>query len=366
MVQPVKFVLGGTRLASGSFDHTIKLWDFSEPPPNDVLHVSGNGSPIAFTADGRLLATVSSNASEVLLWNAASGTLQTSLPHTDPAQILWSKVVDLAISREGVLAVGRLFEVSLGGTNSQRHRIELWDVQHRTVTNSFAGQAPICFSPTGHLFACQGTNGGTIQFRDMKTGRVWMSQGSYVVSPSKTEFAFSPEGRWLATCGDEFVLWDSTTGRRETLAFLTSDPREPIKTMAFTPDGHWLIASGANAEIYVWDMTTRRREGRRFPSAMAGVQCLAISPDGKTLATGSQVGAIKLWRLEPPDYHSGTRWEVRELLTLSEHRSGISALRFSRSPDGDILASSDTAGVVRLWRADSAGGPQSSDRETRP
>jgi WD40 repeat protein len=71
----------------------------------------------------------------------------------------------------------------------------------------------------------------------------------------------------------------------------------------------------------------------------AYIQSLAISPDGKTLATGSAIGMIKLWSLE----------QRVELFTLRAHEGDVASLRFS--PDGQVLASSGRDGVVRLWRA---------------
>lgn len=85
---------------------------------------------------------------------------------------------------------------------------------------------------------------------------------------------------------------------------------------------------------------------------MGSLVRLAVSPDGKTLASGSNTGEIKLWRLEPPDVRFRTRWEIRELLTLAEGSEGILDLQFCRTSDGEILGSSDAGGVVRLWRAE--------------
>jgi len=72
-------------------------------------------------------------------------------------------------------------------------------------------------------------------------------------------------------------------------------------------------------------------------SGDARASALAISPDGKLLATGSGTQAIQIWDLT-------TRQRVRQ---LRGHQGKATSLAFS--PDGRLLASSATDGEVRLW-----------------
>jgi WD40 repeat protein len=71
----------------------------------------------------------------------------------------------------------------------------------------------------------------------------------------------------------------------------------------------------------------------------AGGTCVAFAPDGKTLATGTGYGdlRIKLW-----DPATG-----KERATLEGHKAYIRAL--AHSPDGSLLASGDKEGTVKLW-----------------
>jgi WD40 repeat protein len=65
--------------------------------------------------------------------------------------------------------------------------------------------------------------------------------------------------------------------------------------------------------------------------------CLAFSPDGKTLALGDGLGAIRLF--DPGD--------GKELRRLSGHRARVFSIAFS--PDGKALASVSEDGSLRLW-----------------
>ncbi|MCE0446636.1 WD40 repeat domain-containing protein [Streptomyces tricolor] len=70
------------------------------------------------------------------------------------------------------------------------------------------------------------------------------------------------------------------------------------------------------------------------------VTALAFSPDGDTLATGSEDGALFLW-----DARTGKR-----RATFTGHIEGINSLAFS--PDGVLLAAGGEDGTTRLWNAD--------------
>jgi WD40 repeat protein len=68
-----------------------------------------------------------------------------------------------------------------------------------------------------------------------------------------------------------------------------------------------------------------------------GVHSVAFSPDGKTLASGSLDGTVKLW-----DAQAG-----QELATLKGHTGEVHSVAFS--PDGKTLASASWDNTVKLW-----------------
>ena len=68
------------------------------------------------------------------------------------------------------------------------------------------------------------------------------------------------------------------------------------------------------------------------------VNSVAISPDGQTLASGSDDRTIKLWNLKTGDL----------LHNLTEHKGGVTSVAIS--PDGQTLASGSTDRTIKLWK----------------
>jgi WD40 repeat protein len=82
---------------------------------------------------------------------------------------------------------------------------------------------------------------------------------------------------------------------------------------------------------------------RIFPGNQYGMDALAFSPDGKTLATGSNEGFVRLWDIETGEAYR--TWQPSE-------RGAIESVAYS--PDGKILATGNTEGNIMLWDAESA------------
>ena len=106
--------------------------------------------------------------------------------------------------------------------------------------------------------------------------------------------AWSPDGKTLATGGDDKVvrLWDSA-GRRQIGAPLTGHTNG-VWSVAWSPDGKTL-ATGDDKTVRLWDPTTHAQIGAPLTGHTNGVWSVAWSPDGKTLATGGADGTVRLW-----------------------------------------------------------------------
>src|SRR5258708_655386 len=69
---------------------------------------------------------------------------------------------------------------------------------------------------------------------------------------------------------------------------------KPVYALAFTPDGRTLLTASDDGAVRFWDVVTRR-EVRRWQAHHGGTLGLTLTADGKTLATGGRDGLVRLW-----------------------------------------------------------------------
>ena len=96
--------------------------------------------------------------------------------------------------------------------------------------------------------------------------------------------------------------------------------------MALTPDGKILASASRDETVILWD----RQSGERLATVTGNegwVNDVAFSPDGKTLALGVMDGSVKLWDV------AGRRIKAVERVRLG------SSLGVAFSPDGKTVAS---------------------------
>ncbi|HEY1378774.1 MAG TPA: WD40 repeat domain-containing protein, partial [Gemmataceae bacterium] len=132
-----------------------------------------------------------------------------------------------------------------------------------------------------------------------------------------------------------------------------------VFALAFSPDGKWLATCGSDGMVRRTDVATVKVIGE-FGPHRSWPQALAVSADGKRIASGGQDGVIRVW-----DVESG-----KDAVPTGGHEYRV--WRVSASADGKVIATEAGDETIRLWdpatgaerRRIAAGGPVTACRLT--
>ncbi|MEW2417264.1 XRE family transcriptional regulator [Streptomyces sp. NPDC046866] len=292
----------GRQLATGSGDHTARLWrvNGTDRPVQEAV-LGGHGDDVrtvAYRPDGRLLATGSADGT-VRLWDVA-----------DPA-------------RPAALA---------------------------SLTGQGGDVRAVAFSPDGRTLATSGTDGSVGLWDATDTARPALLATLAGHHDAVRAVAFSPDGRTLASAGEDRTvrLTDVADPRRPGAPTVLEGHDTVVFSVAFSPDGTVLASAGGGRNpIRLWNTADPRRPA--LLATLTGhtdvVGSVAFSPDGRSLASASDDRTVRLWSVARPA-HAGL------LATLTGHATAVGSVAFS--PDGAVLASGGFDTTVRLSGTDLA------------
>ncbi|MFV2069977.1 MAG: WD40 repeat domain-containing protein, partial [Pirellulales bacterium] len=300
----VDFSPDGTRLVSASRDGTVLAWT-GRAHPRQALDVSESVAA-EFSPSGDELFIARSHA--MARWERDTNEVQ---PFGESFR---SEALSLAVSPNGpILATGH-----------KDGMVSLWNRKTEQIDRSLHGHDgegidQVAFSPDGTLMvvACWD---GTGSLWDVVAGRQ-----RYVIEvpPHCVSAAFSPDGRTFALSQeDNFLLYDATSGER---LHRLQGHQNSANCMAFSPNGRWLATGSSDRTIRIWDVRTGQTR-HVIAAHREKIYAIVFSPDGRTIVTGDERGTLAFSHVKTG----------RFLFDTKIASGKISHLSFS--PDGKTLA----------------------------
>jgi WD40 repeat protein len=329
-VAAVAFLPDARRALSGSWDHTMLLWDLAT---GDIVRTfkghTDRVNTVAVLPDGRRALSGSQDRT-LRLWDLATGeALVTFFGHT-------SRVCAVAALPDGSRAL----------SGSDDNSLRRWDLATGdtlgfpldTLWGHTSGVNTVAVLPDGHR-ALSGADDNTLRLWDLITRETLrILEGhtgpvhSIAVLPDGTR---ALSGSWDGT----MRLWDLATG--ETLRTLARHPtyvRAYVNAVAVLPDGRRAL-SGADDDkntLRLWDLATGETL-RTLEGHAEGVTAVATLPDGSRALSGSADNTLRFWDLTSEEIP-----RIREA-----HTGEVTAVR--GLSDGSYALSASKDETLRLW-----------------
>jgi WD40 repeat protein len=342
VIDPVHMRLITASKLNSVMGANILIWDLNKRVPFGRHFAQDEAFKIVeFHPDGlRSLFATSGVEGEVRFWDPSTGE-QIGEPmqgHTD-------KVEDLAFSLDGALLASA----------GDDHQIILWDVESQTpIGDPLSGHEnavyAVAFNPVGTLLASTAPlDAVPIRIWDLSTqppASELLGSG-YEGLDHYHMLAFSPDGQTLAVCGTgdhggRVTIWDIPS--RSVIAHLDSDMlNRATEAVVFGPDGRTLLTAGI-AGVRIWDYVDQKVLAEPPSETLDPpyLQAIALSPDGRLLASITLHNELTLW-----DGITGQMLAAPIYLFGDEHTSrATDTIAFS--PDGDQVAVVGDYGILLL------------------
>ena len=291
--------VGPTVVAGAGSDGAVQLWEARTGDPTARLagH-EGAVHAVAFAPNGDL--ATGGDDTAVRFWDV------TSQQQTGPPLINGEAVFGLAFSVDGRLLA----------TAGAHGSVRLWDVTDRRLLGVLPGHEGIvnavAFAPNSTL----ATGGDDKTMRLWDTTTMQQIGAPIVTGGTVRHVAFSPDGTLVAAGGSDAAVrfWDTAdrSPRGQPLTGFTNW----VNDVAFSPDGT-TVAVAADDRLELWDVSTGRPDGAPLIATGERILATAWSPDGSLLVGAGETGA-SMWTVQDAALQAYACQVANRNLTASE------------------------------------------------
>ncbi|KAF9067617.1 hypothetical protein BDP27DRAFT_899473 [Rhodocollybia butyracea] len=347
-VLSVAFSPGGNRIASGSADMTLRAWDART---GDLLVGPFTGHTdqvkcVAFSRDGEKIVSGSFDKT-VLVWDA-----QTGKPIGAPLTGHEGIVNSVCFSPNGEQIASASLDETVHIWDWDGHSED--STKPPMVIKHAAAVQAIAFAPDRDQVV-SGSGDSLVQIWDTRTGKLVTGPLT-----GHTQFirsvAFSPDGKQILSLSHEAArIWDAYTGT-EIIAIPT--PKGTYAYSAtFAPNGQHIVLGYRDTLLRIWDVQTGALVSAPIDGHSGVVLAVSVSPDGTRIASGSVDKTIRVWDAQElsaalkVDAQHANDQEIVQMYHPSGtgHTSAVQCVAFS--PKGDYIASGSWDRTVCVWDA---------------
>ena len=279
----------GMRIASGSYDSTVQVWDAANGDHAFIYrHHRDVVSAVAWSPNGERIASASYDGT-VQVWDA-------------------SQASDASIG-------GHIFTYH-GHSNAVR---------------------AVAWSPDGRYIACGSTDQTVAVVQVWDATRELPVCTCYLDNKEVSALTWSPNSSSIASASfdHKVLVWNVPSGKH----ILThTGHSNAVRTVAWSPDGRSIASGGDDYETRVWDAATGATI-YTYAEHHDHVNAVAWSPDGKRIASGSSDHTVQVW-----DAYTGSH-----VFTYGGHSGPVYTVVWL--PDGQRITSGGGDSTVQVWQA---------------
>ena len=322
----------GQILAIGNDDRIVRLWTLQGEFIKDFPGHNHWLRSLAFSPDGSQLASASEDT-KIRIWDVKTSECLHILKQHKAR--IWS--IAYHPHRPWLVA------------GDDKRKIKLWQTETGECLGRLVGYSqkigPLAFHPNGQTLAT-GSNQSMIDLKDFPTGEESSSlptNGGNILS-----IAYDPKGEILVAGSDDhsIKIWD---------CFALENPPKSlqghhnwVRTVAISADSQFIASGSDDKKLKLWDSRTYKCL-KTFEGHTDWIRSVCFDPKGQFLASGSDDGAIKLWDINT---HQLTQilTRPRKVLKLSENSQRNPLVwAIAISLDGKILASGSNDNTITIW-----------------